>query len=87
MPRRRSSSRTWQLCFSRQLPDVGRFRASVYLNAGCPEMAVRISETAVRAREELGLPEKIDELDPFDQRPDPGNRADRFRQDDNAETT
>ena len=52
----------WQVCFSRQWPEVGRFRASVYLNAGCPEMAIRISETAVREREELGLPEKIDEL-------------------------
>src|SRR5262249_55447227 len=52
----------WQLCFSRQWPGLGRFRASVYYHAGCPELAIRICEGVVRSREELGLPEIVDEL-------------------------
>ncbi|MFO0944665.1 MAG: PilT/PilU family type 4a pilus ATPase [Planctomycetota bacterium] len=52
----------WQICFSRNWPEVGRFRASVYRNAETPEFAIRICETTVRQRDELGLPEKVDEL-------------------------
>ena len=52
----------WQLCFSRHRPGIGRFRASVYYHGGCPEMAVRISETMIRTREELRLPAVVDEL-------------------------
>jgi twitching motility protein PilT len=55
-------ARDWQLCFSRHWEGVGRFRASVYLHAGIPEMAIRLCETAVRQRAELGLPPVIDEL-------------------------
>lgn len=52
----------WQLCFSRQWQGLGRFRASVYLHAGIPEMAIRIAEKSIRTREELRLPPVIDEL-------------------------
>jgi twitching motility protein PilT len=52
----------WQLCFSKHWPGVGRFRASVYLHAGCPEMAIRLCESAIRPRDELGLPGVLDEL-------------------------
>ena len=52
----------WQLCFSRHWPNVGRFRASIYYHGGCPEMAIRVSESAVRPREALRLPPVIDEL-------------------------
>lgn len=52
----------WQLCFSRHWPDIGRFRASVYFHGGCPEMAIRVSETEIRSRESLRLPAVIDEL-------------------------
>ncbi|MBI3409522.1 MAG: PilT/PilU family type 4a pilus ATPase [Planctomycetes bacterium] len=52
----------WQLCFSRHWPGLGRFRASVYYHAGCPELAIRICEGVVRSREELGLPEVVDEF-------------------------
>jgi len=52
----------WQLCFSRHWPGIGRFRASVYYHGGCPELAIRICEGVVRSREELGLPDVIDEL-------------------------
>ena len=55
-------ARDWQLCFSRHWEGIGRFRASVYLHAGVPEMAIRLCETAVRGRAELGLPAVVDEL-------------------------
>src|SRR3989304_6652523 len=55
----------WKLCFSRHLVGVGRFRASVYYHSGCPEMAVRLCETAVRTAAELGLPPVIEELPPL----------------------
>ncbi|QEH38699.1 Twitching mobility protein [Aquisphaera giovannonii] len=54
--------REWQLCFSRYWDGVGRCRASIYLHAGIPEMAIRLCETTVRGREVLGLPPVIDEL-------------------------
>ncbi len=53
---------TWQLCFSQFWEGVGRFRASVYMHAGVPEMAIRICEPRVREREELGLPTVVEEL-------------------------
>lgn len=55
-------AREWQLCFSRHWEGVGRLRASVYLHAGVTEMAIRLCETSVRGRSELGLPAVIDEL-------------------------
>lgn len=53
---------TWQLCFSRHYPGVGRFRCSVYFRTGCPEMAIRLCEPTIRSREELRLPAVVDEL-------------------------
>jgi twitching motility protein PilT len=52
----------WQLCFSRNGEKVGRYRASVYFRSGCPEMSIRLSETAIRSREELNLPAVVEEL-------------------------
>jgi twitching motility protein PilT len=52
----------WQVCFSRLWPGVGRFRASVYTHAGCPELAIRICESAVRSQEDLGLTPLINDL-------------------------
>jgi twitching motility protein PilT len=54
--------RDWQLCISRFWDGVGRCRASVYLHAGIPEMAIRLCELTIRSREELGLPPIVDEL-------------------------
>jgi twitching motility protein PilT len=51
-----------QLCFSRHIEGVGRFRASIYFHAGCPELSIRLSETIVRSAEELGLPPIVEEL-------------------------
>ncbi len=53
---------TWQLCFSQFWEEIGRFRASIYMQAGVPEMAIRICESRVRDREELGLPAVVEEL-------------------------
>ena len=52
----------WHLCFSRFWKGLGRFRASAYYHGGCPEMAIRICESAVRSADELGLPPIIEEL-------------------------
>lgn len=52
----------WQLCFSRHWPDIGRFRVSVYMHSGCPEMSIRLCETVVRSAELLGLPPIVEEL-------------------------
>jgi twitching motility protein PilT len=52
----------WQLCFSRHWEGVGRFRASVYFHAGCPELAIRLCESTVRTAAELGLPPVIEEF-------------------------
>jgi twitching motility protein PilT len=52
----------WQLCFSRFWANVGRCRLSVYLRAGCPEMAIRLCETEIRSAEELNLPPIVEEL-------------------------
>ena len=40
---------------------VGRFRASVYFHAGCPELSIRLCETTVRSADELGLPPMVEE--------------------------
>jgi twitching motility protein PilT len=54
--------RDWQLCFSRHWEGIGRCRASIYLHAGIPEMAIRLCETTVRQRTELGLPTVVDDF-------------------------
>jgi twitching motility protein PilT len=54
--------REWEVCFSRHWDGIGRFRTSVYYHAGCPEMAIRLCETAIRSAGELGLPPVVDEL-------------------------
>lgn len=52
----------WQACFSRHIPNVGRFRVSVYLHTGCPEFSIRLCETVIRSAQDLGLPDVINEL-------------------------
>jgi len=52
----------WQLCFTRQWPECGRFRTSVYMHSGCAEMAIRLCEPVVRTADELGLPAVVSEL-------------------------
>ena len=52
----------WQVCFSRQLAGIGRFRISVYLHTGYPEFSIRLCETVIRSAEQLGLPPVVEEL-------------------------
>ncbi len=59
---REKFQREWHLCFSRYWDGVGRCRASIYYHAGCPEMAIRLCEAAVRSADELGLPPVVEEL-------------------------
>ena len=40
--------RDWQVCFSRRLEGIGRFRISVYSHAGSPEFSIRLCEPSVR---------------------------------------
>ncbi len=54
--------RDWQICFSRRLEGIGRFRISVYSHAGCPEFSIRLCESTVRSAKSLGLPAAVDEL-------------------------
>ena len=59
---RRQFEKDWQLCFSRHLEGIGRFRISVYLHAGNHEFAIRLCETTIRSAQELGLPPVLEEL-------------------------
>jgi len=53
---------TWQLCCSVKDPDLGRFRVSIYYHASALEMSIRPVMGTVQSREELGLPEQIEEF-------------------------
>lgn len=51
-----------ELCFALEQPGVGRIRASAYLRSGCPELAIRLSETGIRSADALHLPPIVEEL-------------------------
>lgn len=59
---REKLDRDWQLCVSKEWPEVGRFRMSVYFHSGFPEVSIRLCETSVRSRDELRLPPVLEEL-------------------------
>jgi twitching motility protein PilT len=52
----------WELCISLLHPSAGRLRATFYRRNGHPEMSFRFCGERIATREELGLPEKIDDL-------------------------
>lgn len=52
----------WELCISLLHSVAGRVRATFYRRDGHPEMSFRFCGERVATREELGLPEKLDEL-------------------------
>lgn len=54
--------RDWQLCCSVFDDKLGRFRVSIYLQAGNPEMSIRPVSSTIRTRQELNLPEQIEDL-------------------------
>jgi twitching motility protein PilT len=52
----------WELCISLVHSAAGRVRATFYRRNGHPEMSLRFCGERVASREELGLPERIDDL-------------------------
>jgi twitching motility protein PilT len=52
----------WELCISLVHREAGRVRATFYKRNGHPEMSIRFCGERIASREELGLPEKIDDL-------------------------
>ena len=59
---REAFKREMQLCFSINHEEFGRFRTSIYLRNGSPELAIRLCNKQVMTREEIGLPKVVDEL-------------------------
>ncbi len=52
----------WELCISMLHSRGGRVRATFYRRNGHPEMSFRFCGVTTQTREELGLPEKLDDL-------------------------
>ncbi len=52
----------WELCISLLHSTAGRVRVTFYRRNGNPELSFRFCGDRVASREELGLPERIDEL-------------------------
>src|ERR1051325_9635724 len=52
----------WELCIALLHKSAGRVRATFYRRNGHPEMSFRLCGEIIASREELGLPEKIDDL-------------------------
>ena len=52
----------WELCISLLHSAAGRVRATFYRRNGHPEMSFRFCGERVATRQELGLPEKLDDL-------------------------
>jgi twitching motility protein PilT len=52
----------WELCISLLNEVAGRVRATFYRRNGHPEMSFRFCGERISARDELGLPAKLDEL-------------------------
>lgn len=59
---RRKLDQEWELCISLRHQVSGRLRATFYRRNGHPELSFRFCGDRIATREELGLPEKLDEL-------------------------
>jgi twitching motility protein PilT len=59
---REKFDREWELCISLPHERAGRIRVTLYRRNGSPEMSIRFCGRHIPAREELGLPVKIDDL-------------------------
>lgn len=59
---RKKFEQEWELCISLLHPQAGRVRITFYRRNGHPEMSFRFCGERIASREELGLPERIDEL-------------------------
>ena len=75
----------WELCISLLHSVAGRVRATFYRRNGHPEMSFRFCGDKVATREELGLPEKIDDLARKTERTGPDHRPDGRGQNDDAQ--
>lgn len=54
--------RSWELCVSLFLPDLGHFRLTVYYHMSNIEASIRVCPLSLRTPEELGLPPAIFKL-------------------------
>lgn len=52
----------WELCISLLHPEAGRMRVTLYRRNGHPELSVRFCGHVIQSREQLGLPEAVDDL-------------------------
>lgn len=52
----------WELCISLMHTKAGRVRATFYRRNGHPEVSMRFCGDRIATRQELGLPDKLDEL-------------------------
>lgn len=52
----------WELDFSTEIKDTGRFRVNVHLQRGCVEAAFRIVQDEIRTIKQLGLPPIVGEF-------------------------
>src|SRR5215469_15033337 len=59
---RKKFEQEWELCISLLHRAAGRLRATFYRRNGHPEMSFRFCGERISTRQELGLPEKIDEM-------------------------
>jgi twitching motility protein PilT len=59
---RRKFEQEWELCVSLVHMAAGRVRVTFYRRNGHPEMSFRLCGERIPSREDLGLPEKIDDL-------------------------
>jgi twitching motility protein PilT len=61
-PQRKKFEQEWELCISILHSAAGRVRATFYRRNNHPELSFRFCGDKVAMRDELGLPEKIDDL-------------------------
>jgi len=59
---KRKFEQEWELCISLLHSVAGRVRMTFYRRNGHPEMSLRFCGDRIATREELGLPEKLEEL-------------------------
>jgi twitching motility protein PilT len=59
---RKKLEQEWELCISMHHPAAGRLRVTFYRRNGHTEMSLRFCGHRIASREELGLPENIDDL-------------------------
>lgn len=59
---RKKFEQEWELCISLLHRAAGRVRVTFYRRNGHPELSFRFCGERIAAREELGLPDKVDEL-------------------------